>query len=251
MGMLSFLTARPVAHRGLHDAKAGIVENTPSAVGAAVAAGYAIEVDIQLSADGEAMVFHDFTLDRLTQGAGPVSALGAEELEEVPFKGTTDRMMRLVDLLEQVRGRAPLLIEIKSAFTGDTRLAARAARLVAAYDGDAALMSFDPAMVATVGEEAPAVARGIVAELHYDHAEWAALPGSARFALGHLLHWPHSRFQFVAYKVADLGALAPRLAHLLGMPLLAWTVRTPADVALVRRHADQMIFEGFRPSVSA
>ncbi|MBB6309665.1 glycerophosphodiester phosphodiesterase family protein [Xanthobacter tagetidis] len=242
-----FVTARPVAHRGLHDAARGIIENMPAAIDAALAGGFAIEVDLQASADGEAMVFHDFTLDRLTQRSGPVGALTAAALAQVPFKATADRMMRLSDLLDRVAGRVPLLIEIKSDFSGDTRLAAHAAQVVAAYDGPAALMSFDPAQVETVRMAAPAVPRGIVAEHRYDHPDWSALPARARFCLGNLLHWPRSRFQFVAYRVADLDALAPRLARRLGPPLLAWTVRTPQDRAQAQHRADQMIFEGFVP----
>ncbi|MFG1358249.1 glycerophosphodiester phosphodiesterase family protein [Xanthobacter pseudotagetidis] len=247
MADLGFLTARPVAHRGLHDAARGVIENSPSAVDAALAGRFAIEVDLQASADGEAMVFHDFTLDRLTERAGPVRALTAAALREVPFKGTGDRMMRLGDLLERVARRAPLLIEIKSDFSGDTRLAARAARVIAAYDGPAALMSFDPELIETVRRVAPSVPRGVVAERRYDHRDWSALSARRRFCLGHLLHWPRSRFQFVAYRVADLDAPAPRLARSLGLPLLAWTVRTPQDRAQAGQRADQMIFEGFVP----
>lgn len=205
-----FVTARPVAHRGLHDAARGIVENMPAAIDAALAGGFAIEVDLQASADGEAMVFHDLTLDRLTQRSGPVGALTAAALAQVPFKATADRMMRLSDLLDRVAGRVPLLIEIKSDFSGDHL-------------------------------------RGIVAEHRYDHPDWSALPARARFCLGNLLHWPRSRFQFVAYRVADLDAPAPRLARSLGLPLLAWTVRTPQDRAEAQHRADQMIFEGFVP----
>jgi glycerophosphoryl diester phosphodiesterase len=246
-GDFGFLTARPVAHRGLHDAGRGVVENMPAAIDAALDGGFAIEVDLQASADGEAMVFHDFTLDRLTERAGPVRALAAAALTEVPFKGTAERMMRLSELLDRVAGRAPLLIEIKSDFSGDTRLAVRAAQVVAAYDGPAALMSFDPAMIETVRRAAPAVPRGVVAEHHYDHPDWTALSARSRFCLGNLLHWPRSRFQFVAYRVADLGAPAPRVARGLGVPLLAWTVRTPQQRTQAARGADQMIFEGFVP----
>ncbi|WP_029002339.1 glycerophosphodiester phosphodiesterase family protein [Azorhizobium doebereinerae] len=240
------LTARPVAHRGLHDAAAGVIENTATAVDAAVAAGCAIEVDVQRSRDGEAMVFHDFTLDRLTLAQGPLAERTAAELKAVPFKATTDAMMTLPDLLERVAGRVQLIIEIKSDFSGDTRLAERAAALVAAYGGPAALMSFDPDMVGVVARHAPQVRRGIVAQRHYAD-DRTHLTAARRFALGHLLHWPRSRFQFVAYKVADLGAPAPRLARALGMPVLTWTVRTPQDRARAAAGADQMIFEGFRP----
>ncbi|GGF60397.1 glycerophosphoryl diester phosphodiesterase [Azorhizobium oxalatiphilum] len=240
------LTARPVAHRGLHDAPAGVIENTASAVDAAVAGGFAIEVDVQRSRDGEAMVFHDFTLDRLTTAQGPLAERSAAELKAIPFKATTDAMMTLPELLARVAGRALLIIEIKSDFSGDTRLAVRTAELVAAYDGPVALMSFDPEIVATVAERAPKVLRGIVAERHF-HDPGIRLSAARRFALAHLLHWPRSRFQFVSYRVADLTAPAPRLARLLGMPVLTWTVRTADDRARAAAGADQITFEGFRP----
>ncbi len=246
----SSLTDLPIAHRGLHDAAAGLIENTAAAVDAALAAGFAIEVDIQLSRDGEAMVFHDFTLDRLTNASGPVAARTAAELQAVAFKTSPDPMMTLGDLLRRVGGRTLLIIEIKSAFTGDVRLARRAAALASTYDGPVALMSFDPEMVAAVAEGAPTVCRGIVAEWHYRHGEWADLSAAHKLWLRLFLHWPRSRFQFVAYKVGDLDALAPRLVRAAGWPLLTWTVRTPADRVRAAHRADQIIFEGFRPGPS-
>ena len=105
MASLEWLTARPVAHRGLHDAAAGVIENTPSAFAAAVAGNYAIECDIQLSADGEAMVFHDDTLERLTEGSGRARCPGAPALKRVAFRATADRMITLGELCELVAGR--------------------------------------------------------------------------------------------------------------------------------------------------
>ncbi|MFG1297973.1 glycerophosphodiester phosphodiesterase family protein [Xanthobacter variabilis] len=247
MGDFSWLTARPIAHRGLHDAAKGIVENTPSAVDAAIAGGFSIEVDLQLSADGVPMVFHDATLERLTAGQGPLVALTARELQALPFKGSTDHMMRLDDLLERVNGRVPLVIELKSERQANTDLAVRASRRIAAYDGPAALMSFDPRLLPTVRTHAPAVARGIVAEFDFSGPDWPGLNVFQRMLLGHLLHWPASHFQFVAYRVADLDSLAPQMARQFGLPLLTWTVRTPEDRARAARYADQMIFEGFLP----
>ncbi|WP_341988849.1 glycerophosphodiester phosphodiesterase family protein [Azorhizobium sp. AG788] len=241
------MTARPVAHRGLHDAAAGIIENTASAVDAAVAGGYAIEVDVQLSRDGEAMVFHDFALERLTTGCGKVADLSVAELQALAFKGTADAMMTLPELLARVDGRTLLLVEIKSAFTGDVRLARRTAELAAAYAGPIALMSFDPEMVAAVAEAAPKVRRGIVAQRRYGDSEWTGLSALQRWTMGHLLHWPRSHFQFIAYRVADLGAPVLRLARACGMPVLTWTVRSPQDRARCASGADQMIFETFRP----
>src|ERR1700750_1324663 len=114
-----WLTARPVAHRGLHDRARGIIENMPGAVNAAIAGNFSIEVDIQLSADGEAMVHHDDVLGRLTHGAGALRSLSAAELKTVAFKDTPERMMPLSDLCALVAGRVPLVIEVKSHFDGD------------------------------------------------------------------------------------------------------------------------------------
>src|SRR5215471_2235008 len=128
-----WLTARPIAHRGLHDAARGIIENTPSAVAAAVAGDYGIEVDLQLSRDGDAMVHHDDALGRLTEGSGPLAAQSAAELKRIPFRATADRMMTLGDLCDLVAARVPLVLELKSRFDRDTRLIARVAQVLAAY----------------------------------------------------------------------------------------------------------------------
>src|ERR1700749_2939164 len=114
---LDWLTARPVAHRGLHDAARGVIENTMSAFDAAIAGNYSIETDVQLSRDGEAMVHHDNVLGRLTDGSGPLAALTAAELARVPFRATADRMMTLGELCAHVAGRVTLLVEIKTHFT--------------------------------------------------------------------------------------------------------------------------------------
>ena len=123
-----WLTARPVAHRGLHDRARGIIENMPGAVQAAIDGNFAIEVDIQLTADGEAMVHHDDELGRLTEGSGALRDMTAAELRAVRFKDTAERMMSLGDLCALVAGRVPLVIEVKSHFDGDRKLVARMAR---------------------------------------------------------------------------------------------------------------------------
>lgn len=246
---LSWLTRRPVAHRGLHDAARGVIENSPSAVRAAIAEGFAIEVDVQRSSDGEAMVFHDATLDRLTLAQGPVAALSQRDLADIPFRQGADRMMRLPDLLALVAGRVPLIVEIKSDFTGDLRLATRTAQLLAAYAGPAALMSFDPALLVHARAIAPQVRRGIVAERDYSSSDWSNLTPARRLILANLLHWPWSRFDFMAYCVRDLPAPAPTFWRRCGCPLLTWTVRSAEMLAHGRRHADQVIFEGIDPTL--
>src|SRR4030088_1137680 len=109
-----WLTARPVGHRGLHDRTRGIIENTPGAAAAAIGANFAIECDIQLTADGEAMVHHDDALGRLTEGSGALLGKTSAELKQMVFKDTAEKMMSLGDLCALVAGRGPLIIEVKS-----------------------------------------------------------------------------------------------------------------------------------------
>ena len=248
MSGLDWLTKLPVAHRGLHDAQKGIIENTPSAFAAAIAGGYGIECDLQVTADGEAMVHHDAALGRLTEGSARLDATTAAELKRVSFKACADRMITLGELCDLVAGQATLVIELKSRFDGDRRLVARAAEVLAAYRGPAALMSFDPAQVAALRESAPALPRGMVAERRYRHHEWDALPAARKRAMAYFGHVLRTRLQFIAYSVQDLPAPVPLIArNLFGLPLLTWTVRSEADRQTAARWADQVIFEGFRP----
>ncbi|MEA2885010.1 MAG: hypothetical protein QOH32_4266 [Bradyrhizobium sp.] len=244
-----WLTARPVAHRGLHDRARGIVENMPAAAAAAIAGNFAIECDIQLSADGEAMVHHDAALGRLTDGSDALLGKTSTELKRVAFRDTPERMMTLADLCALVAGRVPLLIEVKSRFDGDRKLVARMAEVLASYDGPAAGMSFDPDQVAALRDLIPARPRGIVAEREYTGADWPAASPAQRRGMTNLRHALRTRPHFVAWFVEDLPAAAPWIArNIFGCPLLTWTVRTPEQRAVARRHADQMIFEGFCPA---
>jgi glycerophosphoryl diester phosphodiesterase len=245
---LDWLTARPVAHRGLHDAGAGIVENTPSAFMAAVNANYAIECDLQISHDGEAMVHHDDALGRLTEGGGRLEAMTGAELRRVAFKATTDRMISVGELCELVAGRVTLVIELKSGRPCDDRLALRAAQVLAAYAGPTAVMSFDPAQLRPLRTSAPRLTRGIVAERWSGQFSGGRISALGKRALAYVRDALMAEPHFIAYSVKDLPAALPLAArHLRGMPLLTWTVRSAADQQRAARWADQMIFEGFRP----
>ena len=236
--MRDWLTARPIAHRGLHDARAGVIENTTSAFHAAVSGGYGIECDLQISADGEAMVHHDDALGRLTDGQGRLDAMPAAALKRVAFKTGADRMLTLGELCDLDAGRATLVIELKSRFTGDLRLPARAAAVLAGYAGPAALMSFDPELIAAVRNAAPALARGLVG-MRRDPSDPTEKTSGLRYAR----HSLAARPQFLAYRVADLTTAPPLIArHLLRMPLLTWTVRTVEDRTRAARFADQSDF---------
>jgi glycerophosphoryl diester phosphodiesterase len=243
-----WLTARPVAHRGLHDRALGIIENMPGAARAAIEGNFAIECDIQLTSDGEAMVHHDDALGRLTEGSGALLGLTAARLKAMAFKETSERMMSLGDLCALVDGRVPLVIEVKSHFDGDRRLVSRMAQVLAAYHGPAVGMSFDPDQVMALREKMPQLPRGIVAEREYTAANWPEATPAQRRGMLHLRHAFRTQPHFVAYWVDDLPAPAPWIArNIFGCPLLTWTVRTPEQRKRAVLHADQMIFEGFRP----
>jgi glycerophosphoryl diester phosphodiesterase len=241
---LDWLIARPIAHRGLHDAST-IVENTPSAFLAAIAGGYGIECDLQVSADGEAMVHHDDALGRLTDGTGRLKTMAAADLKRVAFKTTSDRMITLGELCDLAADRTVLLIELKSSGNGDRRLVARAAEVLSGYRGRAALMSFYPEQTAALHAMAPRLPRGIVAERRYPRLDglYARASRSIRYAAQVL----RTRPLFVAYCANDLPAAMPTIAKGLGLPVLAWTIRDASEQQKARRYADQIIFEGYRP----
>lgn len=248
-GGLSWLTARPIAHRGLHDVSAGVIENSVGAAEAAIAGGYGIECDVQLSADGEAMVFHDFVLDRLTGETGTVRERSAAALSAIALKGSADTIPTLPAFLDRIAGRAPAVIEIKSRFDGDMALARRAAEIVSGYAGQPIVFkSFDPAIVIALRKFAPSVPRGIVGMSAYEYGDYEKLDSSQKRSLANLLHYGESRPDFISWKVADLETAVPYLCrNAIGLPVMSWTVRTPDERRLAAAHADQMVFEGFRP----
>ena len=247
MGTLDWLVARPIAHRGLHDGTHGIVENTPSAFAAAIAGNYGIECDVQVTADGEAMVYHDAALGRLTEGSARLADRTAADLARVPFRATADRMLTLGSLCDLVAGRVTLVIELKSHFDRDRRLPARTAAVLSAYSGPVAVMSFDPAQVTALRERAPALTRGLVAESRH-RGTGDGFSAMAKRAFAYAASAVRARPNFLAYSVRDLPASLPGAARKLGgLPLLTWTVRTAQDRQRASRWADQMIFEGFRP----
>ncbi len=240
-----WLIARPIAHRGLHDARRGIVENTLEAAEAAISRGFAIECDVQLSADGEAMVFHDDALDRLTEASGALADRTAAGLAAIRFKAGEAKIPRFRDLLDAVAGRAPIVCEIKSAFDRDVRLADAVAALAAGYQGPLAFKSFDPFVIAHLRRAALDRPLGIVAEASYDGAGWRFLSPAQKLECANFLHYDATRPDFVSFSVRDLPHPTPfLLRRLAGTPIMAWTVRSAEQREKARQWADQIVFEG-------
>ncbi len=242
-----WLTERPVAHRGLHSKQFGLVENTPAAAAAAIAKNYAIECDVQRTKDGEAVVFHDFTLDRLMRAKGRVDSFSAHELGQLSYKDCEQRIVSLQDFLARIGGRTPVIVEIKSRYDGDMRLADRALAAVATYDGPVCLKSFDPAVLVHLRGAGAQCLLGLVAQAHYDASEeWSGLPQDRRASFQDLRDFPLARPDFLSWNLADLPHAVPMLCRNgIGMPVMTWTVRSREDLARGKLWADQIIFEGF------
>jgi len=231
---ISWLTRRPIAHRGYHDLNRSRWENTLSAFDAAIERDYAIECDVHLSADGVPVVFHDSVLNRLAGRDGFVHEMSAAELNQLKVGGTDDHIPTLAEMLARVRGRVPLVIELKGVEGKDTGLVAAVAQTLEGYRGEAAIMSFDHWLVRRFADEAPGIPAGLTAEKR-------TIPAlEAHFSM--LAH----PISFVSFGVSDLpNPFVSFVREKLAMPVITWTVRNEEARAATFAHADQMTFEGF------
>jgi len=243
----------PLAHRGLHDVAEGRIENAMASFHAAIAAGYGIELDIQLSADGQAMSFHDDTLDRLTSEVGAVRARTAAELGAIRLKGSSDTIPTFRQVLEAVAGRVPLLVEIKDqdgAYgAGVGPLEEAVARDLRDYVGDSAVMSFNPFSVEAMQALLPDVPRGITTDAFDPLPDGVSAEAAKR--LRGIEAYDRVEASFISHDREDLGR--PRVAELkaAGARVLCWTVRSAEEEAEARKVAENITFEGYLPDKTA
>jgi glycerophosphoryl diester phosphodiesterase len=244
----AWLMERPIAHRGLHDRANGVIENTIPAAEAAIARGFAVECDLQMSRDGETFVFHDETLDHLTEATGPFRALSAAEIGQLPIRGAGAPPLTFASFLDAVAGRTPIICELKSRFDGDWRVADRAGALAEAYDGPLAFKSFDHDLIAYMRLRRPrsgARPLGILAQASYDGADWSFLSAEQKRDWTDFDHFDLARPDFLSWRVDDLPHRIPfMLKELTGAPVMAWTVCTAAQREAAGKWADQMVFDG-------
>lgn len=226
---LEALFTKPFAHRGLHEA--GATENSRAAFRAAIEAGHGIELDVQASGDGEAIVFHDYELGRLTDGAGRLADMSAAALGAIPLKGESEGLPTLAEILGLIDGRAPLLIEVKSPGRSVSTLSGAVARALDTYIGPVAVMSFNPAVPRWFARHRPDVLRGLVVTEE-------GRPERGRLKRRLSLWW--SKADFLAYDIRDLPSA---FAAASGLKVGTWTVRTEAQRATAAAHADQIIYE--------
>ena len=232
----SFLKRAPIAHRGLHDGNQARWENTLPAFQAAVDGGYGIELDVQLSSDGAALVFHDEKLERLTGRDGQIHELSVSDAAGTMIGGTADTIPTLPQVLELIGGKVPVVIELKGNLGHDTGLVAVVAKALDGYQGEAAIMSFAHWHIRNFAAQAPGVVCGLTAE--------GSRSGQMESHFSMLAHG----IDFVSYNVDELpNPFVSFVRERLAMPVITWTVRDETQVARTHEHADQMTFEGFHP----
>lgn len=239
--------AAPFAHRALHDGT--MAENSMDAIKAAVEAGYGIEIDIQPSRDGTPMVFHDYDLARLTGVAGAIAQKTTAQLEQIELSGGGGTIPTLGQVLTEVAGRVPLLIEIKDQ---DGALGPNVGPLekavcdaLADYGGDVALMSFNPHSVADCQTHAPDIPRGITT-CPYPAEDWPTVPKAVRETTATIPDFDRVGACFISHQQDDLASTHVAALKDRGVPIFCWTIRSAAMETQARKIADNITFEGYR-----
>jgi len=241
MTLPAWITARPIAHRGLFDPARGIPENSLAAVQAALEAGYAMEIDLRAAADAVA-VFHDSNLKRMTGRDGALGSLTRAELKQTHLSRTGEAVPTLDDVLALVAGRAPLMLEIKNDGRAG-RLEDSVLKRIADYRGEIAIVSFNPFSLGWFASRAPHIPRGQTASSFAG----SDMPKWRRFLQRNLMLDPISRPDFILYDLDSLPYWAVSWRRFLGTKVVAYTVRGDADARKARDVADNFIFEGIRP----
>ena len=237
-----------IAHRGYHDASSGILENSRAAFLAAIKAGYAIELDVQLSADGHAMVFHDYEMSRLTGETGAIGIRTRDELMKITLSGMAETIPTLPEVLDLIAGRVPVVIETKDqdgAMGPNVGLLEKSvAEALVGYGGDVAVMSFNPHSVVALAQLAPDVPRGIVS-CHYGAEQWQLLNDATRHRLRDIPDYDRAGACFISHRHDDLSN--PRVAELrkIGAKIICWTIRNREAEIEARKLADNVTFEGY------
>ncbi len=242
---------KPIAHRGLHDRESGVIENSMSAIRAAISGGYGIEIDLQPASDGTPMVFHDYLLDRLTAEIGPIKSRSAAELEAIVLSESNDGIPKLSTVLDEVNGKVPLLIEIKDQ---DLRLGPdvgdfqdHVCECLSGYDGPVALMSFSPDTMARAKACAPDISMGLVTD-PFQADDWPNVPEDRRNKLSKIADVERIGADFISHKQQDLSSPVVSKIKNGGLPVFCWTIRSQKEADKALQIADNITFEGFTPA---
>jgi glycerophosphoryl diester phosphodiesterase len=244
-----WLLRLPIAHRGLHDASRGVIENSLPAFWKSARSGFPAELDVRLLADGEVVVFHDQTLDRLTNESGPIALRTSRELQHVFLSGaTTDddpkpddaRVPLFREVLDMIAGATPLLIEVKNEGAVGA-LEDAVAALLATYRGAYAVQSFHPGTVRYWRDHAPGALRGLLSGDFRDEK----IDDATRQRLRDMEAIDECEPDFIGYDIRLLPRDVVTRQRAAGRPVLGWTARSREDAERALAHCDNVIFEGF------
>lgn len=236
MSNIEWLTKLPISHRGLHDLNNKCWENTLPAFQAAIDKNFAIECDVHLTKDKKIIVFHDDDLKRLAKREGKITELTLDEARKLKIGTTGDHAPSLREVLDLVKGRVPLVIELKGIEGQDDGLIQGVANELATYSGPVAIMSFCHHLIRDFARLAPGIPCGLTAE------------GSNTKALeAHFSMLAH-KLDFVSYHVDELPSpFITFIREKLHMPVITWTVKNMESKRRSDLYADQITFEGFDP----
>ena len=212
-----------------------MLENSPAAFEAAIKLGHGIECDVQAAEDGRAFVFHDYELDRLTDRSGPIANLRPEDIDRISLRDGHGKIPRLRETLEQIAGRVPVLIELKSRNRRVGPLCLSVRRALEGYGGKAAIMSFNPLVGAWFRSNAEHIVRGLVVT-EENSKNWRG-----RIAR-HRNLWI-AKPDFLAYDIRDLPSRFAASQRARGLPVVTWTVRSAEQEKTALRYADEPVYE--------
>ena len=233
---------RNIAHRGLFEADQSVPENSLAAFSRAANAGYGVELDVQLSKDGEVVVFHDDDLSRVCGVEKRVDALDLSELRALSLCGTGERIPLFTEVLETLDGRVPVVVELKNG-PRNGELCRKTLDILNAYGGEYCIESFNPFIVAWFRFHAPSVLRGVLSQPPADFKE-AKMSGAVSALLGRCAFNFAARPHFIAYRIAK-KPLPVRFCDFLGAMRVAWTAHDEST----ERDNDAVIFEHYRPEI--
>ncbi|MGI6011407.1 MAG: glycerophosphodiester phosphodiesterase family protein [Ruminococcus sp.] len=234
------------AHRGLWSAKEKMPENSLPAFHRAVDCGCAIELDVHLTKDGQAVVFHDNSLKRMCKEEGYIWDYTYEELQKFSLGNTSEKIPLLSQVLELVNGQVPLLIELKTRRL-DTGVCSVADSLLSDYSGEYCIESFSPLILHWYKKHRPSVIRG---QLSCRFGSDAGLPAPLLFLSEHLMFNWYGRPDFIAYEFYR-GIRLFNLKILRGLfktPTFAWTIQSQKELTASQKYYDSVIFDRFVPS---
>lgn len=236
-----FLKHNLIAHRGMHNSKKYIPENSLLSFEKAIEKNYIIELDLHILKDNSIIVFHDNNLERMTGINKKVDDCTYEEIKNVKLQNTNNYIPLFNDVLKLVNGKVPLIIELKYENYIDIKvgnLEEKTMQLLKDYKGEFAIKSFNPFSINYIRKHYPNVVRGqLASSFKYDNMGIVQ-----KFVLKNMLFNYFSKPDFISY---DINGFPNKYVSKFREEkmVLGWTVRSEADLEKARKYCDNFICE--------